>query len=595
MRAISKGFLFLLAFQLVTGCGTWKRPLESMKSVSSPGNPGELPQDVQNSENKIIELSQLAGQSETWRRWANKAYQDYDRFQKPYDGKIASRNLFEIRQLGAQYSYNIRRPLLDLALSPYLHIDLKRDVRIQTQRESYIETGVVRYFDELGNVVESAEDPIDGTVYEKVIADVYHINPMDRKGQVFLREFEISFGAALILMDNYILGWDQYMNHTVLRRNLLYDVRGSPDDARKAVKTIYTNYKAHRNSRKWVAALDLYRRARQVPHPSASSPLSEKLERLIENSTFFKKLETHPQGEGVFTRLAGKVKSIFRQSMDGLNLIADQTTYIFTKAFARTTKPFVSRDGKLNNMSPGDFNNLARKLKPLDVLIDKNPSHVVDKFVPGHYGHSAVWLGTESELKELGVWKELPRLYQRAVARYSYEGPAFQESIRKGQVIVDALLPGVGLSSLRKYLDIDDLAVTRLKECPQGDGNSNLCLTRENKRRYLLEAFKQIGKDYDFNFDVNTDTEIVCSEVMYRTFVDMDFPTTKTLGKHTISPDQVASLADAAEDPFELVVLYHDGELIREDNYFRQKLLGLLVKEEYSAIEKMTHKRASYY
>ena len=595
MKAVQKGFLFLLGFQLVSGCGPWKQPLETMKPVSSPGHSQSLSQDIQASEKKIAELIRLAGQSETWLGRANRAYQDYDTFQEPFDGKIASRNLIEIQQLGAQYAHHIRPPLLDLLSSPYFHIDLERDVRIQTLRESYIETGVVRYFDELENVVEYDADPVDGTVLEKVIADVYHINPLDRKGQVFLREFEISFGAALILMDNYIFGWDPYMENTVLRRNLLYDVQGTSDDSRQMVKAIHANYRAYKNSSKWVGAFNLYQKARQVPHPSGSSPLSEKLERLIENTSSFKKLETNPQGEGVFTRLAGKIKFLFRQRVDGLDLIADQTTYVFTKAFAMTTKPFKYRDGKLNNMPQEDINNLARKLKPLDVMLEKNPSHVVDKFVPGHYGHSAVWLGTESELKELGVWEELPRLYQNAVERYSYQGPSFQESIRRGRVIVDALLPGVGLSSLRKYLDIDDLAVTRLKDCPQDEGQSNLCLTREKKRRYLLQAFKQIGKSYDFNFDVNTDIEIVCSEVMYRTFVDLDFPTTKTLGKHTISPDQVASLADTAEDPFGLVVLYHNGKLIPEAGGSRRKLFRLLVKGDYSAIEKMTHKRASYY
>ena len=595
MRSLREGFLLLMAFQLVMGCGPWKQPLESMKPVTTLGNPGKLPDDTQVSDSKMAAFIQLAGRSETWRSRANRAYQNYETFQKPFDGKIAARNLIEIQEMGARYFHHIRRPLLDLLLSPYFHIDLQRDVRIQTQRESYIETGAVRYFDELGNAVAFDEDPVGGTTFEKMTANIYHINPTDRKGRVFLREFEVSFAAALLLMDNYDSGWAPYIENTVLRRNLFYDMHGTSDEIRNMVKAIHTNYRVYKNSGKWAAALDLYLNARQMGNPSTASPLAGQLERVIENSPTFKKLEKNPEGEGVFTRLAGKIKYLFRQSADGLSLIRDQTTFIFVKAFARTTKPFKYREGKLNDMAQGNFNKLARQLKPLDVLLEKNPASVVDKYVPGHYGHSAVWLGTESELKELGVWEELPRLYQEAVERFDYDGPPFHESVRRGQVIVDALHPGIELSSLRKFLDIDDLAVLRLKDCPPAGGPSGPCLTRENKRRYLLEALKQVGKNYDYNFDVNTNLEIVCSEVMYRTFVDMDFPTTKMLGKHTISPDQVASLADSAEDPFELVVMYHNGELISEEGNYRRKLFHLLVREEYSAVAEMTQKNTSYY
>lgn len=587
--------LLLLLQGAVLGCAPWKPPLETMQSAASQDPAWMLSQDLKNSEKHIDQLIQLAEESRNWRHKVISSYHKQDHYQKSYQGKITSTHLTEIHQLGAWYTGQIRPPLLDMTLSPYFQINLKRDVRVQTQRETYVEKDVVRYFNELGMEVENDEDPVNGTVPIKVVADIYHINPGDRKGQAFLQEFKVSFAAALLLMDNYLLGWDPYMENTVLRRNWLYDLQGKKDVTRKTIKEIRTHYTRYKSSNKWTAALDLYHRVRRMPQAPISGSPDQQLETLIESSTFYKKLEFNPGGDGLMTRVAGKIKFIFQQIMDGMYLVGNQTTYVIVKSFARTTKPFKSRDGKLNNMSQENFNELARQLKPLDVLIEKNPASVVDKFVPGHYGHSAVWLGTESELKELGVWEELPRLYQDAVERFGYDGPPFQESVRKGHVIVDALHPGIDLSSLREFLDIDDLAVTRLKDCPPGDQPSGPCLKHEDKRRYLLEALKQVGKNYDYNFDVNTDFEIVCSEVMYRTFVDMDFPTSKMLGRHTISPDQVASLADSPEDPFELVLLYHDGEMIRGNDEFLQEIMGLLVKEEYSAVEAMTGKRASYY
>ena len=76
-------------------------------------------------------------------------------------------------------------------------------------------------------------------------------------------------------------------------------------------------------------------------------------------------------------------------------------------------------------------------------------------------------------------------------------------------------------------------------------------------------AFRQIGKKYDFNFDVNTTDKIVCSELAYVSFPAFDWPTEAVLGRHSISPDNVAQLA-WNNVPLRLVMFYHDGERVPE-------------------------------
>ena len=78
-------------------------------------------------------------------------------------------------------------------------------------------------------------------------------------------------------------------------------------------------------------------------------------------------------------------------------------------------------------------------------------------------------------------------------------------------------------------------------------------------------AFRQLGKKYDFNFDVNTTDKIVCSELAYVSFPSIDWPTEKVLGRHSISPDNVAQLA-WNNVPLQLVMFYHDGKLVSEVN-----------------------------
>ena len=78
-------------------------------------------------------------------------------------------------------------------------------------------------------------------------------------------------------------------------------------------------------------------------------------------------------------------------------------------------------------------------------------------------------------------------------------------------------------------------------------------------------AFRQLGKKYDFNFDVNTTDKIACSELAYVSFPSIDWPTQKTLGRRNISPDNVAKLA-WNNLHLELILFFHDGKLVEKDN-----------------------------
>ena len=587
MKLLSRALFIVGVIHLIAGSAFGSPALESMTPALEKSSGEVLLEEWSILEKKILTLIDYKKQSEVWRERASTAYRNYDRYQKSHRGKIASRDLLEIKQLADHYSNQIWRPLWDLMGSPYCSLNLSLDVKIQTQRASYIETGVVRYVNSKGEVLEYAEDTVEGTAYETVRLNVYHINPLDQRGQLFLHEFKISFGAALMLMDNFMLGWEPYMNNKAIRRNLFYDFQGPKNDNRRTVKAIWKSYRKYQNSEQWIAALDLYRKAKhitqnaeiEIPHLQTGS-----LDRLIETSSTFKLLSDKSQRKSFIKQLAGEIKFVFMRHGDGLKHIRSQTTHVASKAFGNSMGLFQSRSGKLKNLTEPEVQKIVSTLKPLDILFEKTPFRLTDRFIPGHFGHVAVWVGTESELRELGVWDQLPGLYQIAKKRHSYKGPSFQQAIRNGRHIIEALRPGVQMNSMRHFLDIDDLAVIRPKNCESHTGDSN-CLTRERKQKYLIEAFKQVGKEYDFNFDVNTESKVVCSEMAYRTFVDMDFSTTRTLGKHAISPDQVAAMADDPSDPFDPVLLYHDGVFVPAEGESLRKVFNTLLKNEYSSVE----------
>jgi hypothetical protein len=105
---------------------------------------------------------------------------------------------------------------------------------------------------------------------------------------------------------------------------------------------------------------------------------------------------------------------------------------------------------------------------------------------------------------------------------------------------------------------VDDLAVLRPKT-----------LAPDQVVPSLIRGFQQVGKEYDFNFDVETTGTIVCSELPYHVYPGIEWHTEAELGRFTISPDDVAAQAIGQHAAFELVLFYHAGEQVDPDAALR--------------------------
>ena len=163
---------------------------------------------------------------------------------------------------------------------------------------------------------------------------------------------------------------------------------------------------------------------------------------------------------------------------------------------------------------------LKEKLKPMDVILEKSPFVLTDKFIPGHYGHVALYLGTKEQLEAINMWNHPSIL-------------PYQEEIEAGNVILEAVRPGVKISKLEEFLNIDEITISRKKDALE---NPDILIEG------ITRGMDQIGKDYDFNFDIETLDKIVCSELIYIIYGQVKWPTKYRLGRATISPDDVAEV-----------------------------------------------------
>ena len=212
----------------------------------------------------------------------------------------------------------------------------------------------------------------------------------------------------------------------------------------------------------------------------------------------------------------------------------------------RFRKGYLYKNDSIRNL-------ITSKLQPMDIIAEKTGFALTDKMIPGHFGHIAIWLGTEQQLKDISIWNTIPK--------------QIQQKIRKGYSVLESARNGTHLLKLDKFINVDELAIARIKTFNT--------LSLNEKDLLYKHALAQLGKKYDFNFDVETSDKLVCSELLYQVFGSIYWPTDRFLKRATISPDNVLSLALFQNTPIDLIY-YVEGKSKR---VFCEKTLERLAKE----------------
>ena len=380
--------------------------------------------------------------------------------------------------------------------------------------------------------------------------EIIQINPNDESGQSVIKKVKLGLTFALLLYDNYLVAVAPFEEHNKLR--YIINESGIDPEVEGYLRVVSESYTDRKKMQRLIKAIEFISKIEQweSDHPKSdlvqSDPDNQYLNMMIYGSPSYAEIRKNSSLETESMFSINRINIFKNKIEDNIRLISSDATNQVSKMFGNAAGIIVARRGKLDELPKEKQSEIIANLQPLDILLEKAPFRLTDYLIPGYWSHVALWSGTEEELSKLGVWDELPAIYNEAKETYHYSGPDFQDALRNGHMVIEALRPGVQINTLQHFLNIDDLGVIRYND-----------LTLENKRSYLLNAFAQIGKSYDFNFDVESKNEIVCSELIYVSFDDLDWNTTKTVGRYTISPDNVAQ--NLAYDSFDAIILYLDG------------------------------------
>lgn len=347
-----------------------------------------------------------------------------------------------------------------------------------------------------------------------------------------LQGLALSGAASLALYDTFLLNCELVVGHEQIRRALNQGDGGLdlPGDQVDAVMRSYVSYtrrtRVHRCLRELTRAGEAWSTS-DDPHLVF---LRERIDASPSGKLLIatRRIPLHQAAPAGWTLLSSDLRELGDRVVGGTS-----------KGFGNVVGLVAVRRGKLHGNTEIEAV-IRTTLRPGDILLEKTPFRLTDKFIPGHYGHVAIWIGGETQLRALGMWDD-PLVQKHAAA------------LRVGNGVVEALRNGVQLSPLARFLDIDDLGVLR-----QDD------LSDDDRREIIRRSLRQVGKAYDFNFDVETADRIVCSELVYQVYTGLMWPTDRTAGRWTISPDQVAKSC-LPGGPLTLVDLWCDGARIAED------------------------------
>jgi 1-acyl-sn-glycerol-3-phosphate acyltransferase len=196
----------------------------------------------------------------------------------------------------------------------------------------------------------------------------------------------------------------------------------------------------------------------------------------------------------------------------------------FVSTWVGNTRFRKPRDGQ-KMISDAQLEEFRTKLKPGDILVERQNWFLSRAFMPGFWAHAALYVGTVDDLKNLGLADD-PRV---AAHLKSY---ATNDADGHRHVILEAVPQGVRFTTLEHCIGVaDSAAVLRPR------------LSKEQVSQAIAHAFEHVGKEYDFEFDFFSSDKLVCTELVHRCYDGaLQMPLVTVLGRKTLPPTELARL-----------------------------------------------------
>jgi hypothetical protein len=209
------------------------------------------------------------------------------------------------------------------------------------------------------------------------------------------------------------------------------------------------------------------------------------------------------------------------------------------------------RRGGTALISDEQIRSMIAGLKPGDILLERREWYLSNLGLPGFWTHAALIAGTNDErasyfddpdvhkwVREQGV--QSGDLNDLLRTRYpeAYSVACKKDDTSHLPRVLEAISEGVSFTAFEHTAAADSFVILRPR------------LSKVEKAIALLKGFQYSGRPYDFNFDFLTDSELVCSELVYKVYesgkdtAGLKFATENILGRTMTTPNWIACQFD---------------------------------------------------
>ncbi len=230
-------------------------------------------------------------------------------------------------------------------------------------------------------------------------------------------------------------------------------------------------------------------------------------------------------------------------------------------------------------ISPRQCRYFIHEAEPGDIILERKEWYMTNLGIPGFWPHSALYIGSPKELERWSDEPEIREFYQSKnpectgfldflerkypIAYGAYEA----EENGKENRIIEGLKAGILFHSVEGSVGISDhVACLRPK------------LDKLDKAQAIEKAFSFWGRKYDFTFSLLSDNELVCSELIYKSYEPMpgkkglSFELSEIAGILTLPANNIAAQYDFEydNDPQLDLVVYYRGDVKKGKAYLRE-------------------------
>lgn len=202
-------------------------------------------------------------------------------------------------------------------------------------------------------------------------------------------------------------------------------------------------------------------------------------------------------------------------------------------------------------ITPEQAFEFSRRFEPGDFYLTRKEWRLSNAGIPGYWTHSVLYIGSVEEraqyfdTPEVNSWlsENGAESFEDLLKQVSPAYAAHPKQDTQGEIrVLEALDAGVIFNSIETSLDADGAAVFRPR------------LSKLEKAKAIYNAFHYVGLPYDFQFDFDTDSAMVCSELIVKAYqpaktqTGIEFPMYTFAGRKMLTPSEIAKWYDDTLD-----------------------------------------------